>query len=237
MITVTKNGTLGNNMWQYAVARIIAEKNNLKLNCFSIPGFHNTNNVVTGKIINSPTRQISGHRFDMNSIGSNTKIIMNGFFQRYEYIKEYKNEVKEWFKLDINTPFEVNKNDLVVSIRRGWNGYPVYYCPPQEYFIENLNKIDCDRIILCTDTFEDPFFKFLEKLNVEVIKANYSPLEQFSLIQKSNKIFLTSSTFCWWAAFLSNASEIYYPWINNFIPTENGVNWYVDDEYRYIILS
>lgn len=237
MITVTKNGTLGNNMWQYAVARIIAEKTNLKLDCFSIPGFHNTNNEINGKIINSPNRIISGHYFDMNSIGSNTKITMNGFFQRYEYIKEYKNKVKEWFKLDNDAPFEVNKNDLVVSIRRGWNGYPVYYCPPQEYFIENLNKIDCDRIILCTDTFEDPFFKFVENLNVEVIKANYSPLEQFSLIQKSNKIFLTSSTFCWWASFLSNANEIYYPWINNFIPTERGVNWYVDDEDRYIILS
>ena len=32
MINVTKLGTLGNNMWQYSVSRVIAEKNNLQLN-------------------------------------------------------------------------------------------------------------------------------------------------------------------------------------------------------------
>lgn len=31
MINVHKLGTLGNNMWQYAVARVIAEENNLKV--------------------------------------------------------------------------------------------------------------------------------------------------------------------------------------------------------------
>ena len=40
MINVTaKLGTLGNNMWQYSVSRVIAEKNNLQLNCYSIPKF------------------------------------------------------------------------------------------------------------------------------------------------------------------------------------------------------
>ena len=47
MINVTKLGTLGNNMWQYSVSRVIAEKNNLQLNCYSIPGFPRTEDVVS----------------------------------------------------------------------------------------------------------------------------------------------------------------------------------------------
>ena len=74
-------------------------------------------------------------------------------------------------------------------------------------------------------------------LDVEVIKARFTPLQQFALIKSANKVLLTASTYCWWAAFLSNASEIYYPWINDLIPTETGVNWFVDDEQRYIVLK
>jgi hypothetical protein len=138
--------------------------------------------------------------------------------------------------LDVESPIKVLPTDFVVSIRRGWNGYPVSLCPSKEYFMEVFNHVEYDRIILCTDTFEDPFFQFMDELNVEVIKAQFSPLEQFALIKSANKILLTPSTYCWWAAFLSNAEEIYYPWMNDLIPTERGPNLFVDDEDRYIVI-
>lgn len=34
------------------------------------------------------------------------------------------------------------------------------------------------------------------------------------IISSFNKIILSRSTFSWWAAFLSNAAEIYYPFIH-----------------------
>jgi hypothetical protein len=237
MITVHKTGTLGNNMWQYAVARIIAEKNNLKLNCYSIPGFRKTFESVDGNVYNDNIFEIHGHYFDMDTLRKKCKIEMYGYVQRYEYIKSYKNKVREWFELDTQSPIDVKPDDFVVSIRRGWNGYPTCLCPSKEYFLNIFNKVKYKRIILCTDSFEDPFFKFLNFLDVEVIKAQYSPLEQFALIKSANKIMLTASTYCWWAAFLSNATEIYYPLIENMIPTETGVNWMVNDENRYIILN
>jgi len=235
MINVHKLGTLGNNMWQYAVARVIAEENNLKLNCYSIPGFPNTEQVVDGNEYDSPVVRIEGHSFDANSL-ANSRVEMAGYVQRYEYIRKHKEKVKEWFQLDVQSPMEVLPTDFVVSIRRGWNGYPVSLCPSKEYFMEVFNHVEYDRIILCTDTFEDPFFQFMDELNVEVIKAQFSPLEQFALIKSANKILLTPSTYCWWAAFLSNAEEIYYPWMNDLIPTERGPNLFVDDEDRYIVI-
>lgn len=237
MITVSKLGTLGNNMWQYAVSRIIAKKYNLKLDCYSIPGFPKTFDNIDGNVYIDPVFKIEGHCFNLESLPLRCKIEMNGYVQRYEYIKKYKNEIKDWFQLEINSPIKVLPNDFVVSIRRGWNGYPVSLCPPKEFFINTFDQVNYERIILCTDTFEDPFFDFMKNLNVEVIKAQYSPLEQFALIQSSNKILLTPSTYCWWAAFLSNASEIYYPWISDLIPTENQQNLFVDDDDRYIVLK
>ena len=68
MINVTKLGTLGNNMWQYAVARTIAETHKLQLNCYSIPGFPKTFDLVEGNIFNEPVCNIQGHYFDFNSI-------------------------------------------------------------------------------------------------------------------------------------------------------------------------
>lgn len=235
MINVHKLGTLGNNMWQYAVARVIAEENNLKLNCYSIPGFPNTEQVVDGNEYDSPVARIEGHSFDINSL-ANSRVEMAGYVQRYEYIREHKEKVKEWFQLNVESPMEVLPTDFVVSIRRGWNGYPVSLCPSKEYFMEVFDHVEYDRIILCTDTFDDPFFEFMDSLNVKVVKAQFSPLEQFALIKSANKILLTPSTYCWWAAFLSNAEEIYYPWMNDLIPSERGPNLFVDDEDRYIVI-
>ena len=237
MINVHKLGTLGNNMWQYAVARVIAEKYNLKLNCYSIPGFPNTEQIVDGDECVSPVIRIEGAEyFDINSPMWKTRVELAGYAQRYEHISEHKDKVKEWFQLDVESPMEVLPTDFVVSIRRGWNGYPVSLCPSKEYFMEIFSHVEYNRIILCTDSFDDPFFDFMNDLDVEVIKAQFSPLEQFALIKSANKILLTSSTYCWWAAFLSDANEIYYPWIGDLIPTDKWVNWFVDDEDRYIVI-
>ena len=71
-------------------------------------------------------------------------------------------------------------------------------CPPKEFFLDVFNNVDYERIVLCTDSFDDPYFDFIDDLDVDLVKAKYSPLEQFALIKSANKILLTSSTFCWW---------------------------------------
>lgn len=237
MINVSKLGTLGNNLWQYSVSRIIAEKYKLKLNCYSIPGFPRTFEIVNGNEYSNPVFEIQGHYFDLNSLPFNSKIEMNGYVQRYEYIQPFKNKVKKWFQIDTKSPIQLNSDDFVISIRRGWNGYPVSLCPSQEFFLSIFKNINYKRIILCTDSFDDPFFEFLNSLDVEIIKAQYSPLEQFAVIQSANKILLTPSTYCWWASFLSKAQEIYYPLVSDFIPTERNQNLLVYDENRYIVLE
>ena len=120
MISVHKLGTLGNNLWQYAVSRVIAEENNLKLDCYSIPGFPETFLPVEGETHLRPTVLIEGHYFDPGLNFRGKKIEMKGYVQRYEYIKKYKKQVRDWLKLDVSPPIEVLPDDFVVSVRRGW---------------------------------------------------------------------------------------------------------------------
>ena len=82
---------------------------------------------------------------------------MKGYVQRYEYIKDHKAKVKEWFQLNVESPMEVLPTDFVVSIRRGWNGWPTSLCPPKEFFLDVFDNVDYKRIILCTDSFDDPY--------------------------------------------------------------------------------
>ena len=262
MITVERLGTFGNNIWEYATARILAEKLGLKLKCASniddsigsagfteksassswITGLPNTKPEIDGEVIEEPVVVLPRYH-DLNSI-SKGRIIMNDFYDHYKHIKNHKKQVKEWFKTNIESPIVVNHDDLVLTIRRGWcnssptvpinNGgcYPVSMCPPGAFFLKLLKKIDYKRIILCTDSFDDPYFEFLNELDCEVIKADFSGIEQFALINSANKIVITTSTFCWWGAFLSNATEIYCPWIQDL-----NNSWYVDDEERFIYVT
>ena len=232
MVSVKYNGTLGNKMWQYASARIFCVNNNLTLNAEPVEHFINTNEKIIGKECNSHSKFINGHKLPPTDTDS-CNYSFDGYFQRYENIKEHKANIRKMFKLELPPPIKVLENDIVLTIRRGWNNWPIELCPPSEVFINILSNIDYDRIILCTDTFDDEYFDFLKPLNKEVIFARFSPIEQFSIIKNSKKIILSPSTFSWWAAFLSDADEIYYPLYSDLKPTENAQNWIVDDEARY----
>ena len=126
---------------------------------------------------------------------------------------------------------ELGPADLVLTVRRGWNGYPMDTCLPFSYFETLLTQINFDRLIICTDSFDDPFFENFKSYNP--IYANYPIFQQFNLIRSANKIVMTESTYCWWAAFLSEAQEIYFPlqgdWLNN-----KDVDLEVTDELRFI---
>jgi hypothetical protein len=133
-------GRLGNNLFQYAVARIIAEHHGFKLickrmrrttaSCMGVPlnigpaaslegyswYFPNAPFVIPGKEVVEPVdsyevgkgRAWRGHTIDLQSILKNPaprRIVLSGYFQRFEYIKPYEDRIRDWFRLrPISTP-------------------------------------------------------------------------------------------------------------------------------------
>jgi len=246
VILVRFQGTCGNQLWQYAVARIYAQENGHQLykdmsssirddlihfkNATNLSSGHGNN----GFIDERTTRYVDGHLHNFTSLLESYDAIFNGYFQRFEYIRDHKKQIQQWFEVERELPIALNDSDLVLSIRRGWNGYPTDQCPPASFYEKIIEAEDPSRIILCTDTFSDEYFNFLSKYE-NVHLADHDMMTQFCLIKSASKVVLSPSTFCWWAAWLGNAQTIYYPWTNDLIPTSTRANWWVDNESRYII--
>jgi hypothetical protein len=229
LIRVKYNGTHGNKLWQYAVARLYAEIHGYAFYADTIDGLPNTKHNVCGVEDIATQKILHGHKFDLSSCDDN--VLFDGFFQRYEYVRGNKEKLSEWFAVEPQYTCDVD-NGLVLSIRRGWNGYPTHLCPPSSFYSTLLKSIKADKIYLCTDSFDDEYFSFLNEFsNVVFYREHY--LKQFDLIRKAKTVILSPSTFCWWAAYLGNADKIFYPWYSDMIPTEGGANWWVDDDARY----
>ncbi len=120
-ITVHWQGRLGNQLFEYAIGRILAEELGYNLHCGSIPGFSATMDNVSGKEINSQVT-FTGQMLDIPFIVRNKDkfgYILSGWFQRYEYYQPFKEKIKSWFNRDRKNGSVIpTAQDIVVHIRR-----------------------------------------------------------------------------------------------------------------------
>ena len=92
MIEVRYEGRLGNNLFQYCLGRILAEKKHYELKADPIPGFPGTCTAVHGCSFETPAVCLSGHKLDFNRLIHDkepARIILEGLFQNYEYYRPF----------------------------------------------------------------------------------------------------------------------------------------------------
>jgi len=106
MVEVKYSSQMGNHLFQYCFGRIIAERLGYKLKAGPIPGFSNTAKKVNGHdYFSYPADLLLGHiekkikrqEIDLKALLADKrkrKIVINGFFQRYEYYKPYKSQIR-----------------------------------------------------------------------------------------------------------------------------------------------
>jgi len=213
MIIVKYNGRMGNNLFQYCYGRIIAENLGMKLKVNKIPGFNNT--------IEIPGQEIT------------PPIIFNNWYQEFSYYKDYKEKIKNWLSLDITIEEKINNEDLVVYIRRS-DYVSSNLSMPMSFYDNCVKDIPHNKLYVCTCDPNDPDIKdFIKRHNA--ILRHKSELDDFKFLMNFNKIVLSQSTYCWWAAWLSNAKEIYYPLSEKFGAWGKGHNSHliVDNDLRY----
>ena len=239
MVEVIYRGRLGNNLFQYCFGRILAENLGFKLKADQIPGFPNTGVPVSGcDYSDHPAQIIKGHIVDLKSIlkdRSKRKIVLDGFFQEYEYYKPYKSLIRDnWLSMDIGPKERVTPDDVVVYVRRGdyiRDGAAL----PFSYYDECLSKARYDRVFICTDDPKDPFISLFKRYNAIIHHTAGDYLADFRFMAGFNKIIQSASSYSWWAAFLSNAGEIYCPIpLKGHWSRESEINLRVDDEAGYI---
>jgi len=239
MVEVVYKERLGNNLFQYCIGRIIAEGLGYKLKADPIPCFPKTSEILEGEDCSHAPRQVfSGQYIDIESIlQDKTKrhIIIDGYFQRYEYYRPYKTKIKMWLATEPCTYGEdVSSRDAIICMRRDdsvWNMNAL----PLSYYEGALRGLSVHRFYICTDDIHDWYIKKVARVYHAKIMS-LQPEQQIKFIMAFNNIIISQSSFQWWAAFLSKAEEIYFP-----IPLEGywsdqqkyGIDVRVTEEKRY----
>lgn len=239
---------LGNRLWAFCIAKIISTELDYDLHCKSVWGFPNTYSCTPNVPRNEYPWQYYQCFHDIDLVGiicnkTSRNICINGYFQKYEQIKPYADIIrKDWLKIDPAMLHDIDKDDIVVHVRFHVGKAPVKF----EYYEKALSLAKYKQLYICTDEPFHPYLKQFDPYNPiitstqsfesyfystswdEVTRMN---IGDFAFMASFNKIIISYSTYSWWAAFLSNATEIYAPYSKTGNTHYGKVN---EDRYTYI---
>ena len=235
MITLSYSGGLGNQLWQYTTSRIFAEKNKLLMVARKIPNFPNATSIVRGNAHVFRRERVSGHYLPEAKEGIGYKF--NGQLERFEHLIGNEEKAKHWATPIKTTMDKPERDDLVISIRRGWKNWPAdTLCPSIEYYVKLLEKFSYKNLIVCTDTPDDAYFSELSShLDFKIYRG--SPVNQFNFIMNSDRYVMAPSTFSFWSSFVGTVSEVYWPNIWALENDETEYDWYPSTDSRYIKIT
>lgn len=261
-VIVNLTGRLGNNLFQYALGRIIAEHLDLELSCRRYHAkpkplggdppnaagstledvssfFPNAPLRIPGRRVHEPVEVFEGvkkvggwrgHKIDLNGVLQNRtlrQIRLRGWFQRLEYYAPHKPRIFQWFQLLRRPvcPYRITAADVLVNIRRGTDYGMLGWALPMSYYSQILSSLPgLGQLYVCGDSFDANARNRFQKYSP--IYYEGSPIEHFSFFSHFRRVVLSNSTFAWWAAFLSEAEEIFAPRVTD--PAMYGFAGYSD---------
>ena len=209
-------GRLGNNMWQYAVCRTIAEDKNYE---FHIPRSFSgselfdcslgvdldlTNqNFIDGYMHNSFMAQF--YNPHILEIPDFTKLV--GFFQCERYIEKNKSNIQGWFSLknpNHSLLHELNLNEevCIINFRGGdYKEIPDVYLDINYWknSIAEIKKLNPNiEFIVVTDDIKEA-----QRFFPELPAYHFNVADDFLLISHAKYLIVANSTFSWWGAWLN----------------------------------
>ena len=219
MVKVYYNGRLGNNMFQYALGRIIAEHKGYRLYANSIEMFPRTYDKVDGNEITDNILYVNTQQnIDLPSILNHKGgIVLSTFAQRYEYYSNYIDSIKEWFQLspDIENISEKPKaSDLVIHLRlEDYSSEGIVIDP--NLLIKQSQKIikeqKCNNGFIVTHDIKHPQVEYFKSCGFKLF--NKSQIDDFIFMKHARNLIIAQSTFSWWAGVLGTGN-VYVPWLN-----------------------
>ncbi len=262
-VFVENNIALGNHMFQYAVCRLVATKNNYNFfisygdyisKCF--PGIDLGVNDGKSKYTWIDDNMSQAYRSDIFNIPDFTDL--HGFYQTDKYFQGNEELVKSWFPIDINddsfsgTPTVKSIAELFpvddfcyMHIRGGDAKNDANWLMPRKYYSDamaEVRKIKPDiSFVIITDDIElsREYFPEITAIGYDDSIDSISALMiDFRSLYNSKYCIISSSTFSWWASWLSDKIITVAPnnWLNYNKPTGSGF-YPVDikvDKFTYV---
>ena len=235
MIQTHYQGALGENLFQYCLARKLAEAWGHRLNGRPIWGFPNTAREIAGKSYLSPVVQWSG--IDLRSWATGEPIpvdqlecpvhahlVLDGWFQFFSYLQDRADEIRnEWLLPDTDHARRPS-NEVAISLRLGattrwrqdrlrhanWEAPPAYPTLDEAGLVRLLESLRGARLHVVTDRPRDKLVSFLRRRGA-VVHAE-GDWENFRLLRSFHRIAVGHTAYDWWAAFLSRAGTVIPIW-------------------------
>ena len=213
MLKTELKGRLGNQMFQYAILRIMADKINtsysfdknwLGKNIFDIE--YGSNELF--KKIN--TFDEGKNAFNKNVFDIKDNTLLRGYWQSPKYFEGYDDFVKDLFKikessLPKNLP-EMDDNTCIIHFRGG-DYLSHNYVPKKEWYEkarkEALSFNPNMKFLVITD---DPITAKIYLPNDKIVSSTL--INDFTLLLNAKNKIISSSTFSWWAYWLSENESI-----------------------------
>lgn len=212
MVKVQYRDRLGNQMFQYALGRILAERLGFSLKAQPLAQFSGTHRLHDGASYDSPVQFLTGHKIDFEGVAQDNShrcILLDGWFQRAEYYTASRPLLREWFTFSGSSQVSC-ADELVVNVRRtdfiglGWALPFTWY---QEAIEAALPR--GGRVAIVTDDPSDPFFRHFRRWRPRFFRG--TPAEQMSYMASAPRLVMSASTFSWWPAFLGHAETVVCP--------------------------
>lgn len=238
MITVELKGRLGNQMFQYGISRLIAEKNNYNFyltkekngNGQNISDYFDLDMGINDGLIQHRYHENSNQVYDPSLFNIPDFTCLHGFFQTEKYFLGNEKKLKEWF--NIKKTDEVKKllekypidEYCYIHFRGGDYKDMPNWLLPKKYYETSINKIkefnNNLKFLIITDDIElaNQFFDGVDVISNEI-------MVDFNLLYHSKFCIIPNSSFSWWAAWLSDKEITIAPlgWIN--YNKQDGTFW------------
>lgn len=263
-------GHLGNNLFQYALGRILAEALAMPLVCNTPPdarawstvermsgvidhfagqsaAFDDAPQSLPGRVGDgSQLRYVIGEKHNWSGHGINLPwllrhghghhIVLHGYYQRAEYYLPHRERITRWFALgDEPCAVRLGPHDVLVHLRQSLDMLLLDRAIDMAFYVDALQAMAPARVYVCGLGLGNEVRKALAPF--EPIYLDLPALATLKVMTQAQRIILANSTFSWWGAWLSNASEIVYPRVvrNYWSADRADVALEVPDaRYRYI---
>jgi len=169
-------------------------------------------------------------------LGRESRVIrLQGYFQRYEYYRPYKQLIRtRWLPPLPSVAAAPDAGDLVMHVRR--KDYIAYgWAASFSYYQSALDRHNFKRLVLVTDDPQGPFFLRFRSYRPIFFRGNAQ--ESFAFMARAKRLVISQSSFSWWAAFLSEAESVVMPKPSFGIWAEPDVDLSIDDEPRFTVLE
>ncbi len=235
MVHLQMNGFIADNLFQYTIARLIAEELGYALKV-SHSRMHPQQNVPQLKAFlaacaNAPLAlagathegpvdysahidhgDFDGYDLDLAGICARNdprRIEVRGYFQRYALLQPYKDRIQSWFIMKpCDQGYEVSPDDLVLHIRRG-DMVVFDRAMSLDFYTDLLERLSYRRLYIVGCGLDREVRRAIAPYDPVYIEGE--PVDDFKFMLAFSRMILSNSGFAWWAGFLSGAKEVHVP--------------------------